>query len=255
MKTNNIKQTLKNGGVSLGTMVFEFASTGVARIAARAGAEFVLFDLEHTGWSMETIRTLLATTRAAEIVPLVRVPATEYHFIARVLDVGAMGVMVPMVEDADQAATIVRSSKYPPMGRRGAAFGVAHDDYAAGNLVESMRTANEEGLLIAQIETTRGLENLEAIAATPGLDMLWVGLYDLTNFLGIPGQMSHPRVDEAISAVIAVVNKHGKSAGVLVGSVEEGKQRLAQGFRCIAYGGDIGLYQRALAQGLRSLRE
>jgi 2-dehydro-3-deoxyglucarate aldolase/4-hydroxy-2-oxoheptanedioate aldolase len=255
MRPNPVKRALKAGGISLGTMVFEFASTGIAQIAARAGAEFVLFDMEHTGWTIESIRTLISTTKAASIVPLVRVPATEYHFIARVLDVGAMGLMVPMVENAEQAAVIVRAAKYPPEGRRGAAFGVAHDDYSAGNIVDNMRSANEEGLLIAQIETARGLENVDAIAATPGIDVLWIGLFDLTNFLGIPGQMSHARVDEAVSATLAAVKRHGKAAGILVFSVEEGKQRLAQGFRCVAYGGDIGLYQRALAQGIKALRE
>jgi 2-keto-3-deoxy-L-rhamnonate aldolase RhmA len=149
----------------------------------------------------------------------------------------------------------VLSARYPPEGRRGAAFGVAHDDYAAGDLVETMKTANAEVLLIGQIETAVGLENVDAIAAVPGLDVLWVGLFDLTNFLGIPGQLGHPRVDEAIKKTIEAANKHGKSAGVLVASVEEGRQRLAQGFRCIAYGGDIWLYQQALTQGIRALRD
>src|SRR5437016_6303047 len=98
---------------------------GKARIAAAAGAEFVIFDMEHTGWSMETIRMLLATCGAADLVPVVRVPATEYHFLARVLDLGAMGLMVPMVESAEQARRIVQFTKYPPAGRRGAAFGMA----------------------------------------------------------------------------------------------------------------------------------
>src|SRR3954451_3304545 len=108
MRTNPVKKKLRAGGTALGTMIFEFATTGIARIAAAAGAEFILFDMEHTGWSMETIRQLLATTRAAALVPLVRVPATEYHFLARVLDVGAMGLMVPMVESGEQARVIVQ---------------------------------------------------------------------------------------------------------------------------------------------------
>jgi 2-dehydro-3-deoxyglucarate aldolase/4-hydroxy-2-oxoheptanedioate aldolase len=166
-----------------------------------------------------------------------------------------MGIMVPMVETAEQASHIVRYAKYPPEGQRGAAFGVAHDDYSGGDVANKIKSANSEVLLIAQIETTTGLENVDAIAATSGIDVLWVGLYDLTNFLGIPGQMTHPRVDEAIKQTIDAANRHGKSAAVLVGSVEEGKRRLAQGFRCIAYSGDIWLYQRALSQGLRGLRE
>src|SRR5262245_10563820 len=123
MRTNFVKHQVCGGRASIGTFMFEFGTTGVARIASEAGAEFAVFDMEHTGWSMETIRMLVATTRSTEMIPMVRVPATEYHFIARVLDMGAMGVMVPMVESAAQTATIVASAKYPPVGRRGAAFG------------------------------------------------------------------------------------------------------------------------------------
>src|SRR5262245_42838212 len=98
MQENSLKRRLSEGGVAIGTMVFEFGTTGIARIAAAAGADFVCFDMEHTGWSIETVRMLFATSRAAETVPLVRVPATDYHLLARPLDVGAMGLMVPMVE-------------------------------------------------------------------------------------------------------------------------------------------------------------
>src|SRR6476661_8130969 len=124
MRTNTVKATLREGGIALGTMVFEFNTVGIGRIAAAAGAESILYDMEHTGWSIETIRTLMATTRAADIVPMVRVPATQYHLLSRPLDVGAMGLMAPMVESEEQARLIVNSAKYPPAGRRGAAFGV-----------------------------------------------------------------------------------------------------------------------------------
>src|SRR5580704_7169301 len=122
MRPNYVKRKVQNGGRSIGTFLFEFDTTGIGRIAAQAGAEFAVFDMEHTGWSVETIRMLLASTRSTEMIPLVRIPATEYHFIARVLDMGAMGIMMPMVESAAQAATMVASAKYPPLGRRGAAL-------------------------------------------------------------------------------------------------------------------------------------
>ena len=96
MQPNTVKRTLKEGGTAIGTMVFEFCTPGVARLSAEAGAEFIMYDMEHTGWSVETVRDLIATTNADHIEPLVRVPATQYHFIARVLDVGARGVMVPV---------------------------------------------------------------------------------------------------------------------------------------------------------------
>src|SRR6476661_7645203 len=129
MKPNAVKRNLSDGGTAIGTFMFEFNSTGIARIAAVAGAEFAVFDMEHTGWSIETIRMLIATTRASEMIPLVRIPATEYDFIARVLDMGAMGIMIPMCESTAQAQKLVASAKYPPVGRRGAAFTIAHDDY------------------------------------------------------------------------------------------------------------------------------
>ena len=175
-------------------MMLEFATTGIGRIAAEAGAEFAVFDMEHTGWSMETIRLLMATSRAADIVPLVRVPTAQYHFIARVLDVGAMGVVVPMVADADQARLIVESAKYPPEGRRGCAFGVAHDDYRGGDLAAKMSHANAEVMIIAQIETAQGLRDVDRIAAVEGVDALLIGQYDLTTSLGIPGQFDHTEV-------------------------------------------------------------
>src|SRR3990172_1509824 len=97
MRENKVKRTLNRGGVAIGTMMFEFATPGIGRMAAAAGAEFAVFDMEHSGWSMETMRMLMATSRCADLVPLVRPPATEYHFLARLLDVGAMGLVVPMV--------------------------------------------------------------------------------------------------------------------------------------------------------------
>jgi 2-dehydro-3-deoxyglucarate aldolase/4-hydroxy-2-oxoheptanedioate aldolase len=254
MRPNAVKQKLQAGGVSVGTMAFEFASTGIGRLAAGAGAEFVIFDMEHTGWTIETIRMLMATTRSADTVPMVRVPATQYHFLARVLDVGAMGVMAPMVESADQARVIAESCRYPPVGRRGAGFGLAHDDYAFGDLIAKMRSCNEHVLLIAQIETAAGLERVDEIAAVDGIDVLWIGQFDLSNFLGIPGQFGHDAFSRAVDRVVAACRRHGKTAGILTLSVDESKTRLAQGFRCLAYGGDLWLYQQALEQGVSQIR-
>jgi 2-dehydro-3-deoxyglucarate aldolase/4-hydroxy-2-oxoheptanedioate aldolase len=235
-------------------MVFEFPTTGIARVAAEAGAEFVIYDMEHTGWSIETIRALIASSRAADLVPMVRVPATEYHLISRPLDVGAMGIMVPMVENAAQAQKIADSAKYPPVGKRGAAFGVAHDDYTGGDIIAKMASANDEVLMIAQIETGAGIENVDAIAAVEGIDVLWIGHFDLTNFLGIPGQFTHPTYLSAVDKVLEACAKHGKTAGIMCGDVATGQAQLAQGFRAVAYSGDLWIYQQALREGLNALR-
>ena len=204
MRSNPVTKKLQIGEVAIGTMAFEINSSGLGRLAATAGAEFVIFDMEHTGWSIETIRLLVATTRSANIVPMVRVPATNYHFFSRTLDVGAMGLMVPMVSTAQQARVIVNSAKYPPIGQRGAAFGVAHDDYASGDILAKMKTANDNVMLIAQIETVEGLENLESIAEVDGIDVLWVGHFDLTNFLGVPGQFNSKIYLDAIRKIVDV---------------------------------------------------
>jgi 2-keto-3-deoxy-L-rhamnonate aldolase RhmA len=254
MKDNPVKRKLAQGGTPLGTMVFEFSTPGIARIAAAAGAEFAVFDMEHTGWSVETVRMLMATSRSTDLVPIVRVPATEYHFIARVLDMGAMGLMFPMVESEEQARSIVNSAKYPPVGRRGAAFGIAHDDYQGGDVLAKIRSANEEQLLIAQIETAAGLENVEAIAAVDGIDVLWIGQFDLTNSLGIPAQFDHPQFQQAVDRVLAACAKHGKTAGYMALSIAEADDMLSRGFRCLAYGGDLWLYQQTLQQGLETIR-
>ena len=255
MRPNHVKQRIQSGGVSIGTFVFEFSSSGIGRLAAGAGAEFVVFDMEHTGWTVETIRTLVATTRSTELIPLVRVPTTEYDFIARTLDAGVMGIMVPMVESAEEATVIAKAAKYPPQGRRGAAFGVAHDDYSGGDIVEKMRSANRETLLIAQIETADGVRNAEAIAAVEGIDVLWIGHFDLTNSLGIPGQFEHPEFLAAVDQVLGACRAHGKVAGFMAGNLAEGTARLDQGFRILAYGGDLWLYQTALRDGVSALRE
>ncbi len=255
MKSNPVKRALAQGKTSVGTMAFEFCTPGLARLAANAGADFIIYDMEHTGWSIETVRNLIASGDGAPIVPFVRVPATQYHFIARVLDVGAMGIMVPMVSDAAQAEVIVQSAKYPPLGQRGAAFHIAHDGYVGGDVLQKMRSANDEVVLIAQIENRPGLENVERIAAIDGIDILWIGQFDLSNFLGIPGQFEHPTFLGALERVVAACERHGKTAAFMVPSVDEGVERMRQGFRCIAYWGDLWIYQQGLKQGVAALKD
>ena len=254
MRDNKVKRALARGETAIGTMVFEFRTPGIGRIAAAAGAEFAIFDMEHTGWSDETIGMLIATSRAADLVPMVRVPTTLYHLLSRPLDLGAMGLMVPMVETAEQARSIVDFAKYPPLGKRGAAFGVAHDDYLSGDVTAKIASANAEGMVIAQIETARGVENVDAIAATDGVDVLWIGHFDLTNSLGIPGQFSHPTYLQAVDRVVAACERHGKAAGFMVSSPAEGKALLAKGFRILAYWGDLWIYGQALKAGIDAIR-
>ena len=245
---NGVKERLESGKAVFGSMVFEFFTPGIARICANAGAEFVMYCMEHTGVGYETLKPQFALCRALGVVPLARVPATEYHFVARALDAGALGVMVPLVDTAEQAERIVSFTRYPPQGRRGAAFGFAHDDYQGGDVVEKMRLIHERTLVICMIETRAGLENVEAIAAVDGVDVLWLGHFDLTNFLGIPGEFSHPQYRAAVKRIVDAAAKHGKSAGYMAADEELGREYLRHGYRMIATGTDQGLLQNAIAR-------
>jgi 2-keto-3-deoxy-L-rhamnonate aldolase RhmA len=248
MKANKVKRALEHGGVAIGTMMLEFNTTGIARIAAEASAEFAVFDMEHTGWSMETIRMLMASSGGADIVPMVRVPTLQYHFISRILDIGAMGVVVPFVSSEEQAREIVSHAKYPPEGRRGVAFAVAHDGYRAGNLVTKMRKANEEVMLIAQIENADGVEHADRIAGVDGIDALWIGQFDLSTSLGIPGRFDHRFFHEATRKVVEACRKHGKTAVLGATDAETLARGPVDGFRMLVYLTDIWIYQRGLRQ-------
>lgn len=255
MRRNPVKAKLAAGEVVLGTMVFEFKTNGIARLAANAGAEFVIYDTEHTGWTWETVNTLMATARGTDAVPMVRVPTTQRSYLSRPLDAGAMGLMIPMVETAAQAEKIVEWSKYPPDGTRGAAFAIAHDDFLAGDNVEKMRSANTETLLIGQIETVEGVKNLDAIAEVGGLDVLWVGHFDLTNSMGIPGEFEDPEFLKVLDRVAEAADRNGKASGFMVSSVEEAQRMIDRGYRCLAYGGDLWIYGEALRSALTSVRD
>lgn len=255
MRDNPLKTTLASGGRAAGAFVFEFMTPGLPQLCRNAGADYVLYDMEHTGASLESIRMQCALCRGQPLVPLVRVPRGEYAFIARALDVGALGIMVPMVGSAEEAAHVVACTRYPPAGRRGAAFGFAHDDFEGGEPAAKVAALNARTLVIAQIETADGLANVEAIAATPGVDVLFLGHFDLTNFMGIPGQFRHPDYLAALDRIVAACAKHGKTAGFLATDDAWARDYLALGFRMIAYGIDHLMLQEALRRGLEVARQ
>jgi 2-dehydro-3-deoxyglucarate aldolase/4-hydroxy-2-oxoheptanedioate aldolase len=171
-----------------------------------------------------------------------------------VLDAGAMGIMVPMVETAAQAQQIASWCRYRPEGVRGVAFGMPHDDYGGGDVVRKLKEANDRTLVIALIETAAGIANAEAIMAVDGIDIGWLGHFDLTNSMGIPGQFEHPYFLAAVDRLIAACRAHGKPAGVLAESVEAAEAWRTRGFRVVAYGTDISLLQQSLRDGLTRLR-
>ena len=255
MRENPVKQALARGGQAFGAMLFEMFSPGMPQICRNAGCDYIVYDMEHSGLGYETLKTQFALCRGLGVVPMVRVPRGEYHFIARALDVGALGVMVPMVGTREEAARIVSCTRYPPIGQRGAAFGFAHDDYQGGEVAAKIAALHERTMVIAQIETTEGLANVEAIASVPGVDALWLGHFDLTNFMGIPGQFAHPDYIAAVRRIAAACKANGKSAAYLATDAALAREYLDHGYRLMAYGIDQLMLQSSLAQGLAALRK
>jgi len=251
---DSLASRIREGYAARGAMIFECFSPGIAPILVNAGAEFVIFDMEHTGLGFEQLKWLNATCRGLPITPMVRVPRNQYTYIARALDLGSRGIMVPMVESAREAAAIVESCWYPPKGRRGAAFGFAQCDYLNTDVVASMPRYNQRTLIIAQIETERGLAELDAIAATPGIDVLWLGHFDLSNFMGIPAEFASPAFDAAFRSVAQKAREHGKAAGFMA-STQDWVQRARQaGYHVIAAGTDSALLQDGFSGLIRSIR-
>ncbi|MBM3375860.1 MAG: aldolase [Betaproteobacteria bacterium] len=247
MKTShrNLKEPLLQGETLVGAMTFEFFSPGMSAILANSGCRFVFYDMEHTGLGFETLKWLFATCRGLPIEPMVRVPRGEYTWLARSLDLGARGVMIPMVESADQARSIVQACRYPPAGRRGAGFGLAQCDYRGGDVGQKILSYNERTLIVAQIETERGLAEVDAIAAVDGIDVLWVGHFDLSNFMGLPAQFEHPDFKQAMQHVAHVARRHGKAAGFLATDSGWVDRARAMGYTMLAIGTDVGLLSDA----------
>lgn len=254
MKPNRLKQVLAAGGIPIGHMISEFGTRGIAKLVDSAGVDFVMIDMEHTGFDAERVADLVAWFKATPVAPLVRVPQGLYHFIARTLDAGALGVMIGNVETPEQARTIVDAAKYAPLGRRGVGIGTAHTDYVMPDPAAYFREANENTTLIAQIESTTGLKNLDTIAAMPGIDMLWVGQFDLTQSMCIPGQFEHTDCLSALRRVAETAHKHGKAAGIQPGSLSQAEQWMALGYNVISWKNDIALYRDALRSEVAELR-
>ncbi len=199
------------------------------------------------------MRTVLAAARAADTVPFLRVPDAAYDLIARGLDLGALGVMVPAVESAAEARLVASAARFPPAGRRG--FGLLmRDEWEPEGVPATIAKANAETLVLVQIETAAGLDAVEEIAAVEGVDVLWIGHFDLTASLGVPGDFASHRYREAVDRVLAAGAASGKPVGMVCGSPEEGAALVGRGFRLLAYSIDIVVYEDAVRAGLDALR-
>jgi len=254
MNTVEMKDSLQQGKVIIGTWVHEFNSPGLPRLLKSTGVDFVVYDMEHSGFGIDTVRTLIALSRPLNLAALVRPPAGRAHLIAPLLDIGAAGIIAPMIETARDAAEVAESCRYSPLGRRGASFSIAHDDFLPGDISTKIKNANEGVLCAVLIESERGVENLHEILAVPGIDLVWMGFLDLSLSMGIPGEFAHPRFQEITNVIVETCSSHRTPVGIAAGDSRRALQFINQGFRCIGYSGDLWLLQRALSEGVAAVR-
>ncbi len=255
MTQQTLREMASTRGLKVGHFLAEFATPGIGHILKAAGCEFVILDTEHSGFGYETVRSVAQYTRAADLPLIVRVPSQEYHHIARAADMGANGIMLPMINSAEEARQVVECMKYPPQGGRGAIFQFAHDNYQPGTPKQKIQQANDDIIFVAKIETLDGVKNADEIAAVEGVDVLWVGHFDLSNSLGIPGQFDHKKFTDATKAVIKAADKHGKCAGRLVPGVDECISLYKDGFDFISYSGDVWAYLEAVKTAVKDIRK
>lgn len=224
-----------------GSMIFEFFSPGIPHILKNSGCEFVIFDMEHSGLTFDKFKELSIICRNINLFPLIRIPELSYNYISRSLDLGAYGIMTPMVSNTKDAKNVVNFSKYPPLGIRGAGFGFAHNDFKKQNPEMIIKSANDNLVNIIQIENKNGLENVEEIAKIKGVDCLWVGHFDLSNFLNVPGQFNSKIYLDAINRIIFAAKNNKKSLGIMVSSKKEMIFYSKLGFNIIAVGTEMSL--------------
>jgi 2-keto-3-deoxy-L-rhamnonate aldolase RhmA len=254
MAAKTIREMASTRAPKFGHFLVEFSTPGIGHICKAAGCDFICLDMEHSGFGYDKLKDMLRFMEAADMPTMVRVPTRDYTWIARACDLGAEGLVLPMVADADEARRIVSYMKYPPVGIRGVAPGVAHQRYRQGNVVEGLKQANVKTTFFCQIETATGLSNVEEIAAVPGVDCLWIGHFDLSASMGIPGEFDNPRYTQAVSRIIDAAQANKLSLGHLVPTVAEGVRLNKLGFDFICYNGDVWLFQAALAAGIDELR-
>ena len=255
MSLTGLRETFDRRGTKYGSGVMEFATPGIGHILKQGGCDFAFIDMEHSGLGINTIKQVMRYMEAADLPAFVRPPSDQYHDIARLLDIGVEGILLPMVADAEQARHIVACMKYPPSGQRGVAMGHGGDRWRAVSQRQGQLAANKRTVPIMLIETVEGIDNVDEIAKVKGVDVLWIGHSDLSASLGIPGDFDNPLFQEAVAKVVAAAKRHKLHLGRLTRSIEEGRQLKRQGFDLICYSADDSLLRAAIKSGIDAIRK
>ena len=243
---NTAKERMFNGKQALGIEV-GLGSSFAAELLAPLNYDYVLVDNQHGKWDETDTFNAFRSIALGSNIPMARVQQNDFAAIGRLLDIGALGIVVPMVSNVKQAQAAVRATRYPPIGgRSGGAFGVNYHGYA-----DYMASANDEIFLAIQIETAEGFENTEAIMSTEGIDGCWIGPFDLALSMGLTfGEKAHI---EAIDSIIEICKKTNKIPGISTGSPEVAEPWLAKGCQFVTVAGDSDLLISAAEETLRKL--
>jgi len=253
--SNRLKKLLTEGKCAVGTMVVEFRQPSVTQMLSNAGFDFIIIDNEHGAFNIETIADLSRAARLVNVTPIVRVPESTYTYISQSLDAGAQGIMIPRISNAREVEDVVQIVKYAPVGRRGCVVARGHTDFKSGPLIETFQRANEESLLVVQIETAEALKNIEAIISVRGVDVALIGPTDLSMALGIPGEMDNPRLHNAINRMIEVAGRAGVYPAIHMNVLAQGEFWAERGMRMVSHNSEVGLLTRAGTEATTALNE
>ena len=254
MNTNHVKKALKEGKLQLGCSFAQLRSPAVATILGKAGLDWCYMDCEHGPFDLETLQDLCRASIAAGMAPIVRIADVQYNLVARSLDCGAMGVLLPRMESAEVLAKAASWAFFPPKGIRGYGFTQHNMDYEPVTIPQIIQHTNDNTMVVFQIETQAGLDARDELLAVPGIDAVMVGPADLSISLGIPGQFENPKLIDAIDKIIESCNKHGVAPGLHMRPLHLAKFWRDRGMRFLSTGGDaLFLYDKA-SEAMATLR-
>ncbi len=255
MRDNVVKQRMQAGECVFGPFMM-LASPAVVEVVASAGYDFCLFDMEHGVFDIETIENCLRACDIHGVTGIVRPPDGSPQTVSKILDAGAQGLLVPHCMSGDQAARAAQAMVFGPPGMRGINAVSRAASYGNCDFLEFFRQSDEQVLKMVQIEDREGVDELDDIVATPGLDVVFVGPYDLSRSLGHLADVEHPVVKGAVEKIVtATAAQPGKLPGIYVGTPEQARYWADRGARFFAYGGDVGFLLAGAQETMNKLRE
>ncbi|HUW13336.1 MAG TPA: aldolase/citrate lyase family protein [Anaerolineae bacterium] len=255
MKPNTLREQLRQGHAAWGTMLQAVHSTAIVQLMALADCDFLFFDMEHGPFNMETIADLVRVARLAGVTPLVRVPNDQYHLMCRPLDAGAQGIMIPRVETKPQVERIIECTMYPPKGDRGCSVTKGHNDFASQNLWQFTEQANQENLIILQIERQQAVEDIEELLGIPGVGAAVIGPNDLALSMGVRSDDMLAALEEPIQHVLDAALAAGVPCGIHIANLEWLAEWQRRGMQLMCYSSDINFLRQGAANGIGWLRE